>query len=166
MLARIDSPDRRRAAARLVGGIESSSRRLRNLIKDLAEFSQVGRRAKPLAPAALDEIAQEVVADLRQRIDGARPTVEIDALPVVQCDHNQMRQVLQNLLSNAVKYRHPDRPCRIRMFAELRGTMAAAATRGRGLVRMSVSDNGIGFDPKYSEQIFEPFQRLHGPDDV
>jgi light-regulated signal transduction histidine kinase (bacteriophytochrome) len=149
----------------LVGGIESSSRRLRNLINDLAEFSQVGRRAKPLAPASLREIAQEVVADLHQRIDEAAASVEIDALPVVHCDHNQMRQVLQNLLSNALKYRHPDRPCHIRIFAaagreeEYRsdGTRSSAT-------RICVGDNGIGFDPKYAEQIFEPFQRLHGPD--
>ncbi|MBB4198391.1 ATPase [Rhodoblastus sphagnicola] len=149
----------------LVGGIESSSRRLRNLINDLAEFSQVGRRAKPLAPASLQEIAQEVVADLHQRIDEAGATVEIDALPVADCDHNQMRQVLQNLLSNAVKYRHPGRPCHIRIFAtawredERRGDGTGAVT-----TRICVSDNGIGFDPKYAEQIFEPFQRLHGPD--
>jgi light-regulated signal transduction histidine kinase (bacteriophytochrome) len=148
----------------LVGGIESSSRRLRNLIKDLAEFSQVGRRAKPLAPASLRNIAEDVVADLRQRIDEAGATVEIDALPVAHCDHNQMRQVLQNLLSNAVKYRHSDRPCHIRIFTavppeeERRGDARTLSTR------ICVSDNGIGFDPKYAEQIFEPFQRLHGPD--
>ncbi|NVN88734.1 MAG: GAF domain-containing protein [Rhodopseudomonas sp.] len=150
----------------LVSGIESSSRRLRNLINDLAEFSQVGQQAKPFAPASLQEIAQEVVADLHQRIDEAAATVEIDALPIVSCDRNQMRQVLQNLVSNAIKYRHPARPCRIRIFAsawheeEYRGDGTRASA-----TRICVSDNGIGFDPKYAEQIFEPFQRLHGPDE-
>jgi light-regulated signal transduction histidine kinase (bacteriophytochrome) len=145
----------------LVGGIESSSRRLRNLINDLAEFSQVGRRAKPLAPAPLQEIAEEVVADLRQRIDEAAATVAIDALPVVYCDRNQMRQVLQNLLSNAVKYRHPDRPCHIRIFAAAwreNETWGEEEHRSEGTqtfaTRICVSDNGIGFDPKYAEQIF------------
>ncbi len=150
----------------MVSGIESSSRRLRNLINDLAEFSRLGRQAQPLAPAGLDEIVQEVMADLRPRIAEAAAELVCTALPKVQCDRNQMRQVLQNLLSNALKYRHPDRPCRIRIFAEpeepdgRRGDPGAVA-----LVRVSVSDNGIGFDPKYSEQVFEPFQRLHGPDE-
>ncbi|MCW2286778.1 light-regulated signal transduction histidine kinase (bacteriophytochrome) [Rhodoblastus acidophilus] len=149
----------------LVGGIESSSRRLRNLIKDLAEFSQVGRRAKPLASASLQQIAEEVVADLHQRIEETAATVEIGALPDVHCDHNQMRQVLQNLLSNAVKYRHPDRPCHIRIFTATLGEDERRSDAAQGAAtRICISDNGIGFDPKYAGQIFEPFQRLHGPD--
>ena len=77
-----------------------------------------------------------------------------------------MRQVVQNLLSNALKYRQPGRPCRIRIFSE------PAEPEGHGgdpgavaQVRVCVRDNGIGFDPKYGEQVFEPFQRLHGPDE-
>ncbi len=150
----------------MISGIEGSSRRLRNLINDLAEFSRLGRQAQPLAPARLDEIVREVILDLRQRIEEAAAELVCETLPAVQCDRNQMRQVLQNLLLNALKYRHPDRPCRIRIFAEAgepegrRGEVGAAA-----LVRVNVRDNGIGFDPKYSEQVFEPFQRLHGPDE-
>jgi light-regulated signal transduction histidine kinase (bacteriophytochrome) len=149
----------------MVSGIESSSRRLRNLINDLAEFSRLGRQAQPLAPAGLGDIVQDVTDDLRQRIEEAQATIACDALPTVYCDRNQMRQVLQNLLSNGLKYRHHDRPCRIRIFAE-----AADETRPHGdasetFVRICVSDNGIGFDPKYAAQVFEPFQRLHGPDE-
>jgi light-regulated signal transduction histidine kinase (bacteriophytochrome) len=150
----------------MISGIEGSSRRLRNLINDLAEFSRLGRQAQPLAPAGLDAIVQEVMLDLRQRIEEAAADVRCETLLTVQCDRNQMRQVLQNLLANALKYRHPDRPCRIRIHAE-----AEEPDRSRGdagavaMVRVCVSDNGIGFDPKYSEQVFEPFQRLHGPDE-
>ncbi|WP_415914746.1 sensor histidine kinase [Rhodopseudomonas palustris] len=150
----------------LVNGIESSSRRLRNLINDLAEFSQLGQRAKPLAPASLQDIALEVIADLHQRISEAAAIVDVAPLPQVNCDRNQLRQVLQNLVSNAIKYRHPRRPCRIHIFAEDR---LEESYRGDGskaaVARICVSDNGIGFDPKYADQIFEPFQRLHGPDE-
>ncbi|WP_322516011.1 ATP-binding protein [Rhodopseudomonas palustris] len=151
----------------MVSGIEKSSQRLRILINDLAEFSQLGRRSKPLAQTSLMEVAQDVVTDLHQRIEEASAVVEIEQLPVAQCDRNQMRQVLQNLLSNALKYRHPGRPCRIRVFAEQRSAEEPRGEVGRaaGSTRICVSDNGIGFDPKYAEQIFEPFQRLHGPDD-
>ncbi|WP_296524387.1 ATP-binding protein [Rhodoplanes sp.] len=149
----------------MVGGIESSSRRLRNLINDLAEFSRLGRHAQPLAPASLGEIAQEVMADLRQRIEEARATVRCEALPTVLCDRNQMRQVLQNLLSNALKYRHPERPCEIRIFAQVENGKPHREVGTDAFVRVFVADNGIGFDPKYAEQVFEPFQRLHGPDE-
>jgi light-regulated signal transduction histidine kinase (bacteriophytochrome) len=149
----------------MVGGIESSSRRLRNLINDLAEFSRLGRHAQPLAPASLGEIAQEVTADLRQRIEETRATVRCESLPTVLCDRNQMRQVLQNLLSNALKYRHPERPCEIRIFAQVDNDKPHREAGTDTFVRVFVADNGIGFDPKYAEQVFEPFQRLHGPDE-
>ena len=150
----------------MISGIEASSRRLRNLINDLAEFSRLGRQAQPLAPAALDEIVQDVMLDLRQRTDEAAAVLCCEALPTVLCDRNQLRQVLQNLLSNALKYRHPDRPCRIRVFAEPDEQEGRPGDPGAvAWVRVCVSDNGIGFDPKYSEQVFEPFQRLHGPDE-
>ena len=150
----------------MISGIEASSRRLRNLINDLAEFSRLGRLAQPVAPAALGEIVQDVMLDLRPRIAEAAAELSCEALPTVQCDRNQMRQVVQNLLSNALKYRQPGRPCRIRIFSE------PAEPEGHGgdpgavaQVRVCVRDNGIGFDPKYGEQVFEPFQRLHGPDE-
>ncbi|CAL8977922.1 Phytochrome-like protein cph1 [Rhodoplanes serenus] len=149
----------------MVGGIESSSRRLRNLINDLAEFSRLGRQAQPLAPADLGDIADEVMADLRQRIDEAAATVTCERLPVVRCDRNQMRQVLQNLLSNALKYRHPARPCRIRISALESGERTYRDGADETFARICVADNGIGFDPKYADQVFEPFQRLHGPDE-
>ncbi|MFL9825527.1 ATP-binding protein [Rhodoplanes sp. SY1] len=147
----------------MVGGIESSSRRLRNLINDLAEFSRLGRLAQPPAPTALDEIVREVMDDLRQRIDETRATVTCEPLPTVQCDRNQVRQVLQNLLANALKYRHPDRPCTIRLSAAI--DTDGPHRDADAFVRVLVEDNGIGFDPKYAEQVFEPFQRLHGPDE-
>jgi len=148
----------------MVSGIEKSSHRLRNLINDLAEFSQLGRQSKPLTWTSLGEVAREAMSDLHQRIEEAGADVTIEDLPVVRCDRSQIRQVLQNLLSNALKYRAPQRRCAIRIYAtrdreeQLRAEEAPSA-------RICVSDNGIGFDPKYTEQIFEPFQRLHGPDD-
>lgn len=148
----------------MVGGIEKSSRRLRNLINDLAEFSQLGRHTKPLALTSLREVAEEVVSDLRQRIEEADAEVSIGDLPETRCDRSQIRQVLQNLLSNALKYRSPERRCRISVSAE--PSAEGEDRRDQAPVaRICVKDNGIGFDPKYAEQIFEPFQRLHGPDD-
>jgi light-regulated signal transduction histidine kinase (bacteriophytochrome) len=150
----------------MVSGIEKSARRLRNLINDLAEFSQLGRQSKPLAMTSLDEVAHEVLADLQPRIVEAAADIQIKKLPFVRCDRNQMRQVMQNLISNALKYRDLSRGSRIVVYAEpceedeLRGDGGASTA-----VRICINDNGIGFDRKYSEQVFEPFQRLHGPDD-
>ena len=100
-------------------------------------------------------------------------------LPEVMCDRSQIRQLLQNLVSNALKYRHPGRAPAIEVRvgavpgitvqswarAAGPGEFERTGTGHRKLVRIEIADNGIGFEDKFSEQIFEPFQRLHGPDE-
>ncbi|NVO16118.1 MAG: GAF domain-containing protein [Rhodoplanes sp.] len=154
----------------MVGGIETSSRRLRALINDLAEYSRVGRQARPLAAVPLDEVLADVLADLRPVLEETGATVSATALPEVLCDRSQIRQVLQNLISNALKYRHPDRSPAITVDGVVEAGAASEIDRGPAAepvrrVRIVIADNGIGFDEKYREQIFEPFQRLHGPDE-
>ncbi|MDN3566408.1 ATP-binding protein [Paeniroseomonas aquatica] len=148
---------------RWVEGIEASSRRLRTLIDDLTEFSRLGRHAQPMAPVALGEVLVEAESDLAQAIAEAGAAVVLAAdQPVLLCDRGQIRQVLQNLLSNAIKYRHPGRAPRI--VVALAPEPAEVPPRRRPMLRVSVTDNGIGFDPRYAARIFEPFQRLHGAD--
>lgn len=150
----------------MVSGIEKSSRRLRNLINDLAEFSQLGRQSKPLTWTSLQDVTSEVLADLDPPIQEAAAEVKVDKLPFLQCDRGQIHQVLQNLISNSLKYRDRTRPCRISISAEPCGNGdLQTEPRAGSAVRISIADNGIGFDRKYAEQVFEPFQRLHSPDD-
>jgi len=76
--------------------------------------------------------------------------VNVHPLPVVVSDELELGQVFQNLISNAVKFRS-DRAPRIEIKAEW----------DDGMWRFSVADNGIGIDTKFSERIFQMFQRLH-----
>jgi signal transduction histidine kinase len=78
----------------------------------------------------------------------------VDTLPVLAADPLQMRQLLQNLLGNALKFRREGVPPTV----SLRGTLDAKA----GWCVLEVADNGIGFEEKYAERIFNVFQRLHG----
>ena len=86
--------------------------------------------------------------------------------PLCPATGTQIRQLLQNLISNALKYRDRTRVPEIAVSvlpeADFPADVVAAHRRH---VRIAVQDNGIGFDEKYSQQIFEPFQRLHGPDE-
>ncbi|KPF95068.1 ATPase [Rhodopseudomonas sp. AAP120] len=154
-------PDARARLSTMVNGIEASSRRLRALINDLAEYSRVGRQARPLQPASLNDILADVLSDLKPTIEDARAEIVAGDLPVVPCDRSQIRQLMQNLISNALKYRSSDRIPQIRIRASLEPAMAPPENDA-GVVEVSIEDNGIGFDEKYKEQIFEPFQRLHG----
>jgi len=157
-----------RLQSRLAANLDDSSRdylkrmgdaasRMQTLIDDLLAYSRVGTRAA--APVEVD-LARElatVLDDLDARVQEAGAVVEAEALPSLQADASQMRQLLQNLLANALKFRAHDRPCRIRISACPLGEPGTVVERWQ----LSVEDNGIGFDPAYAERIFAPFQRLH-----
>ncbi len=127
--------------------------RMRTLISDLLTYSQVTVRSQPFVPTDLAGTAREVVADLEAVIADAAGRVEIGELPVIDADPMQMRQLLQNLVANALKYRHADRPPVVRISSS--GPDAAHCA-------IAVADNGIGFNPEYTERIFKMFERLHG----
>lgn len=159
-------PEARSRLSLMVNGIEASSRRLRALINDLAEYSRIGRQARPLQPVDLNQILTEVLSDLKPMLQDARAEVVSEPLPTVLCDGSQIRQLLQNLISNAVKYRDAERLPHVTIAATI-DSPPPAAPAGANVrrARITIADNGIGFDEQYREQIFEPFQRLHGPDE-
>ena len=96
--------------------------------------------------------AVERSLDLQLREAGAALTH--DPMPVVMADPLQLEQVFANLVSNAIKFRRPDVPLRIHV----------GARRLDGFWEFSVTDNGIGIEPEYFDQIFVIFQRLHTKD--
>jgi light-regulated signal transduction histidine kinase (bacteriophytochrome) len=128
--------------------------RMRALIDDLLAYSRVSSRAQPFEQVDLQRIAREVLDDLETVTEQTRASISLGALPVLEADPIQMRQLLQNLLSNALKFRRDDvAPC-----ISVQGTVDA----GKRQLELRVEDNGIGFDEKYQERIFALFQRLHG----
>jgi signal transduction histidine kinase len=126
--------------------------RMQTLIEDLLRFARVGTQAKPFAPTDLGQVAAEVLGDLATQVQESGAEVTIGTLPTIDADALQMRQLLQNLLSNALKFRRDEVPARIAVDGVLTGAKA----------ELTVRDNGIGFDPRYSQRIFRVFERLHG----
>jgi light-regulated signal transduction histidine kinase (bacteriophytochrome) len=133
--------------------------RMQTLINDLLEFSRVTTRAKPFEVVSLDRIVRDVLVDLELRVEESGAKIEVRPLPSLEADPTQMRQLLQNLIGNALKFGSKARPLVVRVGAEQSNSDAGEA------VAFSVSDNGIGFEPKYAERIFGLFQRLHARTD-
>lgn len=127
--------------------------RMRALISDLQEYSQVSTRVRDFVPTDLMRVAREVIGDLETVISDAGGRVEVGELPVIEADPLLMRQLLQNLLGNALKYRKTDEPPVVRL---------SAAPAGGRHWQIVVADNGIGFNELYAEKIFKMFERLHG----
>jgi signal transduction histidine kinase len=140
----------------------NATRRMQTLINDLLTYSRVTSKAKPFAPVDLHEIVTQVLSDLEIRIEQSHARIALDPLPVIDGDGTQMRQLFQNLIGNALKFHRPDVPPEV----TIRCTACVAdLEQGGAFVEISISDNGIGFDDKYREQIFVIFQRLHGRTD-
>lgn len=127
--------------------------RMRTLINDLLLYSQVSTRIQAFAPTDLSGVARDVLADLETTVSDAGAHVEVGALPVIDADSLQMRQLFQNLLGNAVKYRRPDVQSLIRVSAERPDAQHCIIT---------IADNGIGFHQDHADRIFRMFERLHG----
>ena len=136
--------------------------RMRSLVQDLLEFSRVTTNGESFQPVSLGQVAQQAWADLSSRAEETGGRMEIGPLPTVEADPMQMRQLLQNLIANALKYGRADVPPLITVRGGL--TDAAGPGRARAMCRIEVQDNGIGFEERYAERIFAPFQRLHGRD--
>jgi light-regulated signal transduction histidine kinase (bacteriophytochrome) len=143
--------------------IQNAANRMATLVSDLLEFSRVSSKGKPFLPVNLNEVIAGVVSDLEARLAQTGGRVEIENLPTVASDSVQMRQLLQNLIGNGLKFHRTDLAPVVRVSAEIVDTPDThGRTRPGGTCRISVADNGIGFDEKYLDRIFTIFQRLHG----
>ena len=130
----------------------NAAARMRTLIRDLLTFSQIGTSSAPFEAIDLAGIARDVIADLETAIADAGGRIDVAALPVIEADGSQMRQLLQNLLGNALKFRRADAPPIVQL---------AASAIDDGHCTITVTDNGIGFREEYGEKIFRMFERLH-----
>ena len=127
-------------------------RRMSRLIHDLLEYSRAGEtKTERLEDLDTQKILETVLQNLEVVIRETNATIVHDSLPPVFFDSTRLTQILQNLIANALKYRGDRKP-------EIRITVRDV---GRETV-ISVQDNGMGIDPKYHQQIFGVFQRLHG----
>jgi PAS domain S-box-containing protein len=136
----------------------NAAARMQVLIQDLLSLSRVANRPKAMAAVDLAEVVRTVVSDLEPRLASTGGRVDVGRLPVIFADRGQMAQLLQNLIGNGLKFHKPGQAPVVHVYGELeRGRLNAAES-----VRIVVEDDGIGFDEKYVDRIFQVFQRLHG----
>ncbi len=141
----------------------NASSRLQRLIDDLLTFSRLSSRACPFERVDLNRVLAEVHSDLEIAIQEAEATLEIGALPQIEADPTQMHQLFQNLIGNAIKFREEGRPPVIQVKAEsFEQEPNEAGGQNRTMHQIQVVDNGIGFEEKYLDKIFNIFQRLEG----
>ncbi len=139
--------------------MHSAAERMRRLINDLLSYSRVTTNAKPFQLISLNDVLADVVSDLQIRIEENSGKIESNDLPTIECDGTQIRQLLQNLIGNALKFRKADVAPVVKLHARVESN--ATEPHATPNIILEISDNGIGFDNQFNEQIFTIFQRLH-----
>jgi PAS domain S-box-containing protein len=134
------------------GRIVEASEQMATLIDDLLRLSRISRAGVHLQAVDLGAEAIRIAEELRRSDPGRHVSFAIQQPVQVQADPGLIRTVMQNLLENAWKFTSGQNNASIEF---------GASPAGDGRLRCYVGDNGAGFDPAYSDQLFQPFQRLH-----
>jgi PAS domain S-box-containing protein len=135
--------------------MHKAASRMQNLLDSLLSYSRVATRAEPLRKTDLRKSVDEALSNLEIMIKEKNAHMEIGDLPTVKADRVQMIQVFQNLIGNALKFHEDGKPPEIKIYCRELADV-------NGMYEICIEDNGIGFDPRYVDKIFLPFQRLHG----
>jgi len=145
--------------------MQDAAKRMQTLIQDLLAYSRTNTAERQFENTDLAKIVDEVTEDLKEDLKDKHATIEATELCDAHIIPFQFRQLMHNLIGNALKFSNPSQPTYIKIKSEIaNGTKFnnVKLSPQKKYCHISVSDNGIGFEPQYSEKIFEVFQRLHG----
>jgi two-component system, LuxR family, sensor kinase FixL len=127
--------------------------RMNALIDDLLQLSRIKTQSTARVKSDLNEIVTATLEEFDMQILESKARIHVEDLPTLKVDRVHIRQLFENLIGNALKYRNPDQSSDITICAQ---------KNQQNSWQISVADNGIGFDEKYIDRIFKPFERLHG----
>ncbi|MEQ9443294.1 MAG: ATP-binding protein [Cyclobacteriaceae bacterium] len=144
--------------------MQHAAQRMQVLIDDLLKYSRVGRVQNDFESIDLNVLIQEVLSDMETTIEEAQAVVDVKDLPTIEGEPIQLRQLFQNLISNAIKFKKDNSLPHITVSAQpVKSEESDIPMSGEDMsYEIMVKDNGIGFDEKYLDRIFNIFQRLHG----
>ncbi|MCU7493333.1 MAG: GHKL domain-containing protein [Ignavibacteria bacterium] len=130
--------------------ISDGTNRMALLLRDLLKYARLTSQAKPFEEVDFNKVVADVLQDLSLQIKENKTEINVDPMPTLKADPVQMRQLLQNLIENAIKFKN-----------ERKSIIKVSALNRVNEWLFSVSDNGIGIDPQFSDRIFLVFQRLN-----
>jgi PAS domain S-box-containing protein len=137
---------------------------MKRLIEDLLSYSRTTSCADSYEAVDLNDVVKEVVQIHKEELERKNGKIETGNLPVLKAVPFQIKQLMFNLVENAIKYSHPERVLHIRVMYELTNGSEIKEHKvdpDSQFHKISVIDNGVGFDPRYAQKIFELFQQLN-----
>jgi signal transduction histidine kinase len=144
--------------------ITNATIRMQQLVSDLLRFSRHSIQGGDFALCDLNDLVKDALSELEIKIQQTNANVKIDTLPSIQVIPTLMRQVFYNLISNALKFRRKEVAPEVHIYAEKVAAPDQHQLRENGhsgYYKIYITDNGIGFENQYAEDIFVVFKRLH-----
>ena len=148
--------------------MQQSAERMRQLIQDLLAFSRISADDRKFVDTDLNLMVEEVTSEFKDVILQKKAIIEVGEMCNVKTIPFQFRQLLHNLIGNALKFAKPQTPphikitCRNIKYAKL---PIEGLPPQKEYCHITISDNGIGFEQKFSKRIFDVFQKLHGKEE-
>ncbi len=142
----------------------SAVNRMNTLIEDLLTYSRTTSNTENFTDTDLNKIVEEVKMLHKEEIDQKKVMIKVDSLPTVKAVPFQIKQLMENLVNNSIKYKHPARHAELNIESELvkgEEIKEIKVLPNRLYHKISITDNGIGFEPQHAGKIFEIFQRLN-----
>ena len=149
------------AVLKSVGRIEASGNRMQALINDLLAYSAIKNGSKTLAPADLNELIKDVLIQLKETIEEKQAIITTGNLPTLMVIREQVTELFRQVIINALKFSREDETSRISINYRRVRRKKQKTSLSDVYHRISIRDNGQGFDPVYRTKIFRIFQRLH-----
>lgn len=143
--------------------ILTSAVRMRRLMDDLLAYSRIANDESLFKEVDLNEVVKSVLTDLELKIADKHAEINVSRLPIVRGVEFQLTQLFNNLFSNALKFSKPDTPPKIEVSSRRvlgKDIPLGLLHAGNGFHKITVSDNGRGFNQSDAKKIFEVFQRL------
>lgn len=147
--------------------MQAAAARMQMLIEDLLTFSRVSRVETNFELLEMKPLLDEVLEDIDLVVNQKKALIRIGPIPSFYGDRSQIKRLFQNLIGNSIKFHKINEKPIIDISTRVLEKPEAESETGVSLadtqfIRMSIKDNGIGFDEKYAEKIFNIFQRLNG----
>lgn len=145
--------------------ILSATKSMQTLLEDLLSFSRLAFDEKKFESVSIDKCIESVITDLEVKIEETKTVITCDKFPEIEAYPSQIKQLFVNLIGNAIKFRKTDTFATIHIANndfDPNDYPSLPLNKGMQYVKITISDNGIGFEQEYAEKIFMIFQRLNG----
>jgi PAS domain S-box-containing protein len=144
--------------------VQTATHRMQALLNAWLTFSRISTYPQPFQQVDLEQIVYEVIAGFGDLLQPQQVSCTFEGSQLINADPSQLYMLIKNIVHNSIKFRKPDVPLQIEIKSRCypaKSTSVDHKPAESGFIKLSIRDNGIGFDEKYLNKAFALFQKIH-----